>query len=51
MAKRMCKWDKSDLDKKFDKYCELVKAPKVVCAKCGRVASDAKLVCKARKID
>jgi len=36
--KRLCKWKEDDLSNKFDKYLNIVRNPKFVCKKCGRVA-------------
>ena len=38
MAKRLCKWKKGDIEDKFDKFLDIIKKPKFVCKKCGRVA-------------
>jgi len=40
--KRLCKWKEEDIDKKFEKFSSIVKNPKFVCKKCGRVADDIK---------
>jgi rubrerythrin len=37
-AKRLCKWKEDDINKKFDKFIDIVRNPKFVCKKCGRVA-------------
>jgi hypothetical protein len=37
-AKMLCKWKQEDITKKFDKYSDIVRNPKFVCTKCGRVA-------------
>ena len=45
MAKKvkiLCKWKQEDITKKFDKYCDIVRNPKFVCTKCGRVADKKK---------
>jgi hypothetical protein len=36
--KCMCKWKEDDISKKFDKFTFLLRNPKFVCKKCGRVA-------------
>ncbi len=36
--KRLCKWDGKAIDKHFKTFAKLVKKPKYVCKKCGRVA-------------
>jgi hypothetical protein len=40
--KRMCKWKEDDISEKFDKYLNIVRNPKFVCKKCGRVADKKK---------
>jgi hypothetical protein len=37
-TKQLCKWKQEDIMKKFDKYTDIVRNPKFVCTKCGRVA-------------
>ena len=37
-AKRLCKWKEEDIAEKFDKFSDIVRNPKFVCKKCGRVA-------------
>ena len=44
--KRMCKWKEDDISEKFDKYLNIVRNPKFVCKKCGRVADKIKLLHK-----
>lgn len=39
---RLCKWKQDDISKKFDKYLKIVRNPKFVCKKCGRVADKKK---------
>lgn len=46
MAKNLCKWGKKAIKKKFDEYTEIVRDPRFVCMKCGRVASKKKWLCK-----
>ena len=41
-AKELCKWKSADINKKFDKFSNIVKNPKLVCTKCGRVADKKK---------
>ncbi len=41
MAKKekpLCKWKENDISKKIDKFADIVRNPKFVCKKCGRVA-------------
>jgi len=40
--KRLCKWKEDDIKKKFDEFVSLVREPKFVCIKCGRVAEKKK---------
>jgi hypothetical protein len=40
--KRLCKWKEDDIDKKFDEFNDIVKHPKFLCKKCGRVADEKK---------
>ena len=45
MAKKeklLCKWREDDITKKFDKFSDIVRNPKFVCKKCGRVADKKK---------
>lgn len=44
--KKICKWSKSDIEKRFDKLRDIVSEPTHVCANCGRVARKKKLLCK-----
>ena len=41
-VKELCKWKKDDISEKFDKLTRIVKDPKFVCKKCGRVADKKK---------
>jgi 3-methyladenine DNA glycosylase/8-oxoguanine DNA glycosylase len=41
-AKILCKWKQEDITKKFDKYSDIVRNPKFICTKCGRVADKKK---------
>jgi hypothetical protein len=50
MAKKeklLCKWKEDDINKKFDKFCDIVRNSKFVCKKCGRVADKKKWLHKA----
>ena len=44
--KQLCKWKAEEIAKKFDRYAAIVKNPKYVCQKCGRVANKNKLLHK-----
>ena len=48
--KRLCKWSHKDIDKHFKSYTDLVKKPKYVCLKCGRVAKNKSLLHEPAKI-
>lgn len=51
LDKPLCKLVKKDVLKDdYKKYLEIVKNPKYICTKCGRVASKKKFLCKAEKI-
>ncbi len=45
-AKKMCKWSKADIEKRFDKFREMVSVPTHACSNCGRVAKKKKALCK-----
>jgi len=45
-GKKLCKWKKDDISEKFDKFIDIVRNPKFVCKKCGRVADKKKLLHK-----
>lgn len=50
MAKTLCDWSKSDIEKKFDKLQKIIGHPTYICRKCARSASTSKVLCKPRKI-
>jgi hypothetical protein len=50
MAKTLCDWSKKDIERDFDKLCELVTPAKFVCRKCTRSAATSKVLCKPRRI-
>jgi hypothetical protein len=41
-TKELCKWKQDDISKKLDKFSDIVRDPKFVCIKCGRVANKKK---------
>ena len=41
-TKELCKWKQDDISKKLDKFSDIVRDPKFVCVKCGRVANKKK---------
>lgn len=50
-SKKLCKLAKDDyLKENFKDYVELVKAPKHICRKCGRVARDEEYLCRAKSL-
>lgn len=48
--KNLCSVKFGDIEKSPSEFKELVSNPKFVCRKCGRVASDRKVLCKGEKI-
>ena len=36
--KQLCKWKQDDISEKFDEFVSIVRKPKFLCTKCGRVA-------------
>lgn len=50
MSKTLCDWSKSDIEKHFDKLCDIVRDPRFTCRKCARSAHDAKSLCKPKKM-
>jgi len=40
--KKLCKWKEDRLAEKLDEFMEIVREPKYLCKKCGRVADDKK---------
>ena len=49
--KKMCKFDKKDIEKNLDTIIALVKNPKYICKKCGRVAVSKSNLCKPTKLE
>jgi hypothetical protein len=41
-AKQLCKWKEGDITEKLDEFSDIVRNPKFVCKKCGRVADKKK---------
>jgi hypothetical protein len=50
MAKTLCDWSKSKIEKHAHKLLELVREPSFFCRKCARVANTSKVLCKPRKL-
>ena len=42
IPKELCKWKQNDITKNLDKFSDIVRDPKFVCTKCGRVADKKK---------
>jgi hypothetical protein len=40
--KKLCKWKEDRLAEKLDEFMDIVRQPKFLCEKCGRVADDKK---------
>lgn len=45
-GRRLCKWDKDEIDKDLDKLKELVVPARFICRRCGRVAKESGSLCK-----
>ena len=41
-TKELCKWNQDAIRNKLDKFSDIVRDPKFVCIKCGRVANKKK---------
>jgi hypothetical protein len=50
MAKTLCDWSKSDIEKKLQELREIVRNPRFYCRRCARVAHPAKVLCKPAKL-
>jgi len=50
-TKLLCKWKKDDINKKFDEFSDIVRNPKFICKKCGRVADKKKWLHKPVALD
>ena len=44
--KKICDWKKDRLKERFDEFRGYVIEPTHICAKCGRVANEKKMLCK-----
>ena len=42
IPKELCKWKQNDITKNLAKFSDIVRDPKFVCTKCGRVADKKK---------
>lgn len=52
MAKTLCKRVKEDyLKENLKEYIKMVKEPKYICKKCGRVAENEEMLCKPKKME
>ncbi len=38
--KKLCKWKEDDLTEKLDEFMDVIREPKFLCKKCGRVANN-----------
>jgi hypothetical protein len=45
-GKRLCKWDKDDIEGALDKLKGLVVPAQFICRRCGRVAKESSYLCK-----
>ena len=50
-VKRLCKWKEDDISERFDKFIRIIREPKFVCKKCGRVADKKKWLHKPALFD
>jgi hypothetical protein len=46
-TKELCKWKQDDIKKNLDEFRDMVRSPKFLCEKCGRVADKKKWLHKA----
>jgi hypothetical protein len=46
VGKRLCKWDKDDIDSELEKLKEIVVPAQFICRRCGRVAKESSYLCK-----
>ncbi|MEM8913119.1 MAG: hypothetical protein AAGC97_15225 [Planctomycetota bacterium] len=49
--KAICKWDKRTLSQALPLLGQQIESAKYVCRKCGRAASEPRLLCKSERID
>jgi hypothetical protein len=49
--KRLCKWKEDDIERKIEALSDIVKNPKFLCKKCGRVAGKEKWLHKPVALD
>ncbi|MBN1102669.1 MAG: hypothetical protein JXL84_04550 [Deltaproteobacteria bacterium] len=40
--KKLCKWKADDLNESLDEFMDIIRKPKFLCKKCGRVADKEK---------
>jgi len=46
VSKRLCKWDKDDIDSGLEKLKAIVMPAQFICRRCGRVAKESSFLCK-----
>ncbi len=49
--KQLCKWKKEAYKDDLSKLIKIVKKPKHICTKCGRVAKKEKWLCESKVIE
>lgn len=47
--KKLCKWHKEDINNNLAQLIKMVRKPKYLCSKCGRVCRDKNSLCKPVK--
>jgi len=45
-GKKLCKWKEDRLTEKLDEFMDIIRKPKFLCKKCGRVADNKELLHK-----